>query len=138
MLILYYFDDIINVDNCKQVINVTVDQVVRLAKQQPPFISTEPNVLAVSWMAVVCSRSNDERCACVRALTADNDKCDSCSIDIVCDGHVRTIYIFFDTYVQWRIYGGEGVSRVQTAGPQREKKELFNVKSIFYFGCSDN
>lgn len=91
---MLYSDDIINVNNCEYAINVTVDQVVRHGKQQPSF-STEPNVLAVSWMAVICLRSNDERCACVRALTADNDKCDSCSIDIACDEHVRRIYIFF-------------------------------------------
>lgn len=72
--------------------NVIVDQVVRLVER--PSFNTAPRVFAVSWMALICSRSNDERCAYVSALTADNDKCDICSIDIACDGHVRTYFTF--------------------------------------------
>lgn len=81
--------------------NVIVDQVVRLVER--PSFSTAPSVFAVSWMALICSRSNDERCAYVSALTADNDKCDICSIDIACDGgHVRTYFLFFSTsYLSW-------------------------------------
>lgn len=36
-------------------------------------------------MAAICSRSKDERCAYVSELIADNDKCESWSIDMVCE-----------------------------------------------------
>jgi len=77
--------------------NVTIGQAAEQLVKQQLLLSTEPNVLAVSSMALICSRSNDESCAWLRALTADNDKCDSCSIDMACDVHVRMIYIFFNT-----------------------------------------
>jgi len=40
-------------------------------------------------MASIWSRFSDERCACVSEFMADNDKCDSCSVDMAYENIFR-------------------------------------------------
>lgn len=80
--------------NSKIVIKVTVHRSVRYVKS-PLLFRTEPNVFTVPLMASICSRSKDERWAYVSAFMADNDKCDSCSMDMPCEHVSENVYLYF-------------------------------------------